>query len=229
MNDGHLLVAFHGCDVTVRDDLVAGRIKPKSSKNRYDWLGPGFYLFENDAERAAAFAATASAEPSRRLTSKLIATPAVVGCVLNIQRCLDMTTRPALREFELALPLLMEVLDRSHTDRPENRAASEDDSEYLLRHLDNAVLTYIHQLRDAEAGGIHYQAVRGAFRQGAPIAENSGFHQDSHVQIALRDTECIVGFFLPPGEKLLSDQERVEAGEVLDEFVRAHPKPRVRR
>lgn len=46
MNDGHLLVAYHGCDVTTRDALIAGWGRPNASKNAYDWLGPGFYVFE---------------------------------------------------------------------------------------------------------------------------------------------------------------------------------------
>lgn len=42
-------------------------------------------------------------------------------------------------------------------------------------------------------------------------APNSGFHRDSHVQIALRDTGCIKGWFLPPDTKQLSQPELTKA------------------
>jgi hypothetical protein len=67
VNEGQLVVGYHGCDITTRDDLVAGRTAPQLSHNRYDWLGAGFYLFENDRERAEIFARTAAAAPERRL------------------------------------------------------------------------------------------------------------------------------------------------------------------
>ncbi|WP_343627545.1 hypothetical protein [Roseateles sp.] len=59
MNDGALVIAYHGCDVTVRDRLIRGTLRQLSpSANRYDWLGSGVYFFEGDAERALDFATT---------------------------------------------------------------------------------------------------------------------------------------------------------------------------
>lgn len=40
MNDGHLQIGYHGCDVTVRDGLISGILQPVASDNPYDWLGP---------------------------------------------------------------------------------------------------------------------------------------------------------------------------------------------
>lgn len=99
MNDGHLQIGYHGCDVTVRDALVSGSLSPESSDNQYDWLGPGFYMFEGDADRALAFAEAAADQPQRRLTARPIATPAVVGCIFSVHRCLDMTTKAGRLEF----------------------------------------------------------------------------------------------------------------------------------
>jgi len=102
MSHGHLQIGYHGCDIAVRDGLISGQLNPKPSNNQYDWLGSGFYLFEADQERALAFAETAASEPLRRLTARPIASPAVVGCIFSIQRCLDMTTSTGRREFENA-------------------------------------------------------------------------------------------------------------------------------
>lgn len=227
MNDGHLLVGYHGCDITTRDDLIAGRTSPKSSQNKYDWLGPGFYLFEGDAARAQAFAEAAAAEPQKMFTAVPIKTPAVVGCIVELRQCLDMTTQRGLLEFEEAYSAFQDGYDpASQEPMPVNRAANDQDSEVLLRHLDNAVFTFIHSIRDTESA-LHYQAVRGAFRQGDEIAPNSGFHRKSHVQIALRDFSCVVGWFLPqvqPPTQLLDEMAYNKAKTALGTVK----KPRVK-
>lgn len=72
MSHRNLVLAYHGCDITVRDDLVSGRIKLKHSTNRYDWLGSGIYLYESDLERALAHAkALHQSEPTSRFGRSL--------------------------------------------------------------------------------------------------------------------------------------------------------------
>lgn len=42
-----LILGFHGCDQTVRDEIVSmegGMLLPSS--NNYDWLGHGVYFWE---------------------------------------------------------------------------------------------------------------------------------------------------------------------------------------
>lgn len=229
MNDGHLVVAYHGCDITTRDDLVAGKIQPKSSANQYDWLGPGFYFFEADPDRAESFARAAHDHPEKRYTAQPIATPAVVGSVLCIRECLDMTTRRGLTIFEEAVERTIAGLKAQAKSLPKNLAADDGDEDVLLRHLDNAVFRFLHHHLDAESPNtVHYQAVRGAFRQGSPLAENSGFHRDSHIQLAVRDPGCFLGWFLRPGEQLMSETKATSAREALARFKTEHPKPRAR-
>lgn len=211
MNDGHLQIGYHGCDITVRDGLISGRLSPAPSGNQYDWLGPGFYLFEGDEERAMTFAEAAANEPLRRLTARPIATPAVVGCVFSVHRCLDMTTKAGRLEFENAYLNFQAGYLRIGQSMPLNVPVNARDEEILLRGLDRAVLKFIHSSRSEVAGLEPFQAVRGAFRQGPELAPNSGFHRDSHVQIALRDFSCIKGWFLPPGAEQLSEAGLVEA------------------
>lgn len=206
MNSGRLVVAYHGCDITTRDGLIAGRLQPRVSKNRYDWLGSGFYLFESDAERALAFARTAAENPERRFTARPIATPAVVGCVLAATSCLDMTTRQGRAEYVASLDQLTAATVAMGERMPANRSAFSGDEDILLRSLDRAVINNIH-----ENGPNSYQLVRGAFRQGNELSPNSGFHANSHIQLALLDLSCIVGWFLPSGAALLSPEEYARA------------------
>lgn len=103
MSLGTALIVYHGCDVTTRDDLVSRRLKHLDhSKNKYDWLGPGAYFFEGDVERALLFAQAAHHNPDKRYTARPIATPAVVGAVLQVQSWLDMTTQAGIKQYGMA-------------------------------------------------------------------------------------------------------------------------------
>lgn len=235
MIEGRLLVAYHGCDITTRDDLVTGKSADLDhSKNPYDWLGPGVYFFEGDAERALMFAKASHDNPAKMYTARAIGTPAVVGAILRVQRWLDMTTQEGINEFTLAYPALLAGLAKTGSPVPKNAAASEDDIDVILRKLDNAVFTFIHDIRDnanspASPGPPppFFQAVRGAFYQGAEIAPKSGFRVGTHVQIALRDNSCVEGWFLPRGEQLLKEAEYLEAVERREQIAMSR-KPKKR-
>ena len=49
----------------------------------------------------------------------------------------------------------------------------------------------------AEAERITYQTVRGVFLEGKPAFPGSKIALKSHIQIAVKDRGCIVGFFRP--------------------------------
>lgn len=203
MSAGHLIVAYHGCDIVTRDALVSGKLSHlDASQNKYDWLGPGVYFFENDLERALRFAQASQQHPERRYTRHPIVTPSVVGVVLRVQHWLDMTTQLGITEFANAYDALSQV----EPALPENRQAGPDDRDFILRQLDNAVFTYIHEFRQ-EKGMTAYQAVRGAFPQGDEVNPHSGFRRDSHIQISLQDMSCVVGCFLPPAVQLLGTDD----------------------
>jgi len=222
MIEGRLLVAYHGCDITTRDDLVSGKLAHLDhSKNPYDWLGPGAYFFEGDAERALMFANASHNNPTKMYTARPIGTPAVVGAVLSVQRWLDMTTQEGIHEFTLAYPALLSGLAATGSPVPKNAAAGEDDADIILRKLDNAVFTFIHDIRaNSSPPSPSFQAVRGAFYQGAEVAPKSGFRAGTHVQIALRDNSCVEGWFLARGNKLLNEAQYLEAVERREQMAR---------
>lgn len=230
MSLGTALIAYHGCDITTRDDLVCGRLKHLShSKNQYDWLGPGAYFFEGDVERALLFAEAAHRNPSKRYTAKPIATPAAVGAILQVQSWLDMTTQAGIREFSLAYQAFADGHSAAGKPIPANRPASDSDTEIIYRALDNAVFTWLHNARAAQMPPAQpFQAVRAAFYQGKEVAPKSGFHANTHIQISLRDNRCIVGWFLPAGAELLSERQYEEAKERFLEMQSAYKKPRLR-
>lgn len=126
-------------------------------------------------------------------------TPAVVGCVFAAHSCLDMTTRKGRAEYTVAHRQLELAARTTGAKMPVNKPAFEGDIDVLLRGLDRAVINMIHANRPKE-----FQVVRGAFRQGAELSPGSGFHSNSHIQLALLDLDCVVGWFLPRGAILLS-------------------------
>jgi hypothetical protein len=224
------IIVYHGCDVTTRDDLVSGRLKHLNhSNNQYDWLGPGAYFFEGDVERALLFAQASHRNPAKRYTAKPIATPAVVGAVLQVQNWLDMTTQAGIKEFSLAYQTMAEGLIAAGAPIPANKPASDSDTDVIYRALDNAVFTWLHQARASQEPPLPpFQAVRAAFHQGEKIAPTSGFHASTHIQISLRDNSCVIGWFLPGGAKLLDEEQYNDAKARLNAAVAANKKPRVR-
>jgi len=201
------LVAYHGCDAVVRDDLVTQRLrKLDHSQNPYDWLGPGAYFFEGDLKRALLFAEASAAHPEKMFTKRPIATPAAVGALLCVSSWLDMTTQEGLGEFSRALAGMEVAFQTEGAALPVNRPAADDDVDIIYRALDSAVFSFMHETRERVALA-EFDAVRGAFPQGAPIAENSGFRQHTHIQIAVRNNDCILGWFLREGAKLLTAQQ----------------------
>ncbi len=45
--------------------------------------------------------------------------------------------------------------------------------------------------------GIEFQTVRSVFQEGKPVFEGSDIREKSHIQIAVRDPSCILGYFKP--------------------------------
>lgn len=231
MSLGQVIVAYHGCDITTRDDLVTGKIKSlKPSENPYDWLGDGIYFYESDRDRAMQYASYSAEHCELHLTAKAIGTPAVVGAVLDVSRWLDITTQPGIQHFKAALKTLETGLAQKNAALPENRPAFDGDQENLHRALDRAIFQTVHSMREKSqqnalaAGNTQdvmayapFQAVRGAFTQGAAISAHSAIHGQSHIQIALRDSSCVLGWFLVPGDKLCTPGESSEAQVRLED------------
>lgn len=227
---GSIVLAYHGCDVNTRDGLVRGNLAPHISKNPYDWLGDGMYFFEGDPARALKLATFSHNNPQKLLTKQPIATPAVVGAILEVERWLDLTTQDGITNFTTAASTVIDAHKSEGTELPTNRPAFEGDEDLLHRSFDRAACQMVHVFRnllhkDALASGqtekivatAPYQASRGAFEQGKPIAPASSLCADTHIQIAVHDLSCIKGWFLIPGQKLLNEADLRNAQQRMTE------------
>jgi len=182
------VLGYHGCDVAIAEALLQG--KPfEQSANDYDWLGPGVYFWENNPQRGLDFAI----ETSLRKKSA-IKTPAVVGAIIELGLCLDMTTLGAIAMVKAAYDSLKETFEKAGKELPKNGA------DLRLRRLDCAVVRRLHSILEQEDTSL--DTVRGVFIEGSPIYPNSGFNTKTHTQIAVRNLESIKGVFRVPEEQL---------------------------
>jgi hypothetical protein len=189
-----LVIGFHGCDKSVRDAVVNNRIKQlKPSENNYDWLGNGIYFWENDISRAYKYAVELSQKP--HLSPGVINTPAVLGAVLDLGYCLDLLDSEHLKLVKSGYEYFVAICKKNHRPLPSNIAV-EKEGDLLLRHLDCAVIETVHQY-NRDAKGLAFDSVRGVFPEGKVLYPNAGFREKDHIQIAVRNPNCIKGFFIP--------------------------------
>jgi len=98
--------------------------------------------------------------------------PTIVGALIQLGNCFDLMDTKFTRELASAYGMLQ--------NRPERVGIR------LNYYLDSF-----------EPRGIGYDSVRCGFVEGEPAFEGSGIHQQSHVQLAVRNPGCIVGTFRP--------------------------------
>ncbi len=153
------------------------------SDNAYDWLGPGVYFWEANPERALDFAIATS----RRKNSK-IRKPFVVGAVIDLGLCLDLTTKGSLDMLRETYEQVKKISVADNAELPTN---SEDLSR---RNLDCAVITRLHTILKT-GGSQEIDSVKGIFTEGMPIYPGSGFLEKTHVQVAVCRLECIKAVF----------------------------------
>lgn len=66
----------------------------------------------------------------------------------------------------------------------------------LGRQLDCAVMNALHRFR-AEAETPEFDSVRGPFLEGDPLYPDAGFRSHNHIQICVRNTASVKGYFRP--------------------------------
>lgn len=189
-----LVLGFHGCEASTGEAILSGE-KPHltPSANRYDWLGDGIYFWENDPLRALEFAQYGNRKAAN--ARGYIAEPFVLGCVIDLGLCLNLTDRRALNELALAHQELKALYEYTGEPMPANKGPN-----LGARYLDRACIELLHALRgaiDDEDRLPPYDTVRSPFREGDMLYEGAGFQAENHIQIAVCNTACIRGYFRP--------------------------------
>lgn len=185
-----LILGFHGCDESVLSKAIQGNLPFFKSENLYDWLGSGMYFWDHSPERALAFA---KEKNSRR--PDLLKKPAVLGAVIDLGYCLDLIEFENAKFLRTAYELLCESMAKEGKPLPVNRN-SQGTSDRLLRELDCAVVETIHKLMTS-TGQVAFDSVRGMFVEGDEVYPGSGIREKDHIQICIRNPNCIKGYFMP--------------------------------
>ena len=187
----HLVIGFHACDQSVGEAVLAGKTGLKVSTNKYDWLGSGRYFWEGNYDRALAYGRWLA----KRKTNPKIGKVFVMGAIIDLGLCLNLLEDENLKILQNAYERLANVLLKTGSPMPENKPlkGSED---LLMRNLDCAVVETVHQLTMSENLPA-YDSVRGVFWEGSELYPNAGFRQHNHIQICVRNPNCIKGYFRP--------------------------------
>lgn len=188
------VLGFHGCDREVGEKILAGKESARRSENDYDWLGEGVYFWENSPERALSYAKMLAKQTHR--TKGRIYDPFVIGAVIDLGSCLNLTEENALLEVKSAYEALKSLSVMAEIQMPENKQGFTGDDDKIKRHLDCAVIMLLHGLREDKSLS-SYDSVRSPFFEGGALYEGAMFTQKAHIQIAVRNPLCIKGYFRP--------------------------------
>lgn len=186
----NLIIGFHGCDKSIVNKVIAGKDNLIASTNDYDWLGHGVYFWENNETRALQYAY----EMLKRGSSS-VKEPAVIGTVIDLGYCMDLTDSLYLGELKEAYNTLMDTCKLMEIDLPQNTDIGKS-KDKLMRRLDCAVIETAHQINE-ESGERIFDSVKGVFWEGNQLYPGAEFREKNHIQICVRNPNCIKGFFLP--------------------------------
>lgn len=180
----NLVIGFHGCKKAVFNQVIVENKTLRQSANAYDWLGHGIYFWEQNYQRALEWAINRYKEDA-----------AVIGAVIDLGHCLNLTDSSSSEILQQGYEQLKAFCLAAGISVPKNSAPNKD-SDVLLRNLDCAVIQQIHDY-NKQSGNREYDSVRGIFEEGGEAYPGSAFKERTHVQLCIRNPNCIKGYFRP--------------------------------
>jgi hypothetical protein len=177
------IIAYHGCDQKVKDDVLLRGMPLVESTHKYDWLGRGSYFWEYGPQRALEWAK----EQGHR-------NPAVLGAMIHLGNCFDLLDT---RDTDL-LRKLFPAFQKAR--RAEGVPIPKNDLKKGGHYRDCAVINWTIDSLEKQLGR-HYHTVRGVFQEGKAAFTGSAIRCQSHIQIAVRDRGVIIGYFRPALDK----------------------------
>lgn len=185
----NLVLGFHGCNRNTFENVLYKQESLKQSENSYDWLGHGIYFWEQNFARAEDWAKKRYGEDEAR----------VIGAVIDLGCCLNLTDSFAAALLKQGYALLKFRCDITGINMPHNRPSTKT-NDVLLRDLDCAVIQQIHDYaRHMASQGkmLEFDSVRGVFVEGEAPYSGSDFREKTHIQLCVRNPNCIKGYFNP--------------------------------
>lgn len=201
----NIVFAFHGCDQSIANEVFNNQVKLKDSTNKHDWLGHGVYFWQDDPERALDWAKN----------DAKVSKPAVVGAVIHLGKCLDLLNFKMASGVKDVYSAMCQDLGDLGQDIPVNLKKAGDEF-FGGRGLDCAVIEYVHTVLEKsilndlgitkskynskeliQKHPLYHDSVRGMFPEGNELYPNAGFREKNHIQICVRNPNCILAYFKP--------------------------------
>lgn len=178
------VIGYHGCEKSIAEEVLNGKAILNNSQNDYDWLGSGVYFWVDSFERGYEWAKKSSS----------IKDPYVIGAFIYPKNCLNLTdygVSTLLKESYKEYKMLCEIsgIELAKNDVIQNGI-------YMRRKLDCSIINYIHSIREDQSKEA-FDSVYGVFEEGSSIYPNSGINEKTHIQLAVRNHDCIIGYFRP--------------------------------
>ena len=180
------IIGFHSCDKQVGLRVLNGEDKLNPSTNNWDWLGWGVYFWEQDPLRALEYATECANQ--KQFNRVRIRTPFVIGALIDLKNCLNLVESSSLKVLGPAYRACREKTEEKGKNMPVNNGNN--------RALDCYVIESIHEFNLTRKEQ-PYDTVRCAFPEGEAVYPNSFITSRLHIQVCVRNIDCIKGFFLP--------------------------------
>lgn len=177
------VLGYHGCQAELGEQILAGTLPMQRSRQPYDWLGEGIYFWEADPTRAWEWA-------DEKVSRGVFDVPFVIGAAIDLRNCLDLMARESLELLLEAYSSFKNFRDTANDGHPF------PENQNLRRNLDCAVINHLHGSLVGEEDA--FDTVRGLFVEGGSLFPGSGFQKKTHVQIAVRNPDCLKGLFRVP-------------------------------
>ncbi len=181
-----IVFGYHGCDREIGENVLSGITELTYSKNSYDWLGSGVYFWENSPLRALEWAKSCVSNP--RMTKGKIKDPFVVGAIIDLGQCLNLTDVAHMSVLRETYRQLEKTFVLAGKELPRNTEKNHQ--------LDCLVINTAVKLNE-ENGNASFDTIRGAYIEGNPIYPDAKIYEKTHLQICVRNLSSILGYFNP--------------------------------
>ncbi len=173
----NLVNGYHGTHKDVVEVVLnEGAGAMRLSANEGDWLGDGIYFWQDGPNRAQEWAKGHHADA-----------PAVLHAQIELSNCFDLVDLAGNDNIWLGqLKRAYEAIEALYTGLNRPMPTQSDGNHKLDRAVINQAVTSI--VNDGTA----VWSTRGAFREGIPVYPGSAIYHLSHIQIAVRDAQCIM-------------------------------------
>lgn len=161
-------VGFHGTSRSSAQRILEGGFRP--SVNPYDWLGDGFYFFQDGLTRARQWA-------EEQHGSQAV----VLQAHIDLGDCLDLLDRDSFALVSDAYDIVVTRHRQAGLPLPAQRGGAHG--------MDRLVIN--ETVKALELSGQRVGSVRAVFQEGRPAFPGSALYDQAHIQIAVRHAAVI--------------------------------------